>query len=314
MGIYDRGYYDGDAWKGGSEYQQRSSFKQTAIAAIILINVAVFVVDMFSGPATFATENGEVETGNTRAVAATLALKYGLADAGYPGPADNPIYVYQLLTYGFAHASISDENGLLHIAFNMLMLFFLGVPVEQKYGKAEFTKFYLLALVFSGVVWLLAKVATGQPQMAVGASGAVVAVVILFVLNYPKQKLLLMGIIPMPAWVLGLFMVGIDLFNSLSGSETRIAFEAHLAGALFAALYFYGTWNFSWIRAGKLGNRISGKPNLKVHSPDEGDPELAREADAILDKLHREGEGSLTRKERKTLEKFSRNVRKNRDP
>ena len=313
MGIYDRGYYDGDAWKGGSEYDRRSSFKQTAIATIILINVVVFIVDMFSAPAFEAREDG-TETSKTQVVAATLALKYGLADAGYPGPADNPIYVYQLVTYGFAHASIRDDNGLLHIAFNMLMLFFLGVPVEQKYGKAEFTKFYLLALVFSGMVWLLAKIAGGAPQMAVGASGAVVAVVILFVLNYPKQKLLLMGIIPMPAWVLGLFMVGIDLFNSLGGSESRIAFEAHLAGALFAAIYFYGHWNFAWIRSGKLGNRFSGKPNLKVHSPDEGDPDLAREADAILDKLHREGESSLTRKERKTLEKFSRNVRKNRDP
>ena len=313
MGIYDRGYYDGDAWKGGSEYDRRSSFKQTAIATIILINVVVFVVDMFSAPAFEAREDG-TETSKTQVVAATLALKYGLADAGYPGPADNPIYVYQLVTYGFAHASIRDDNGLLHIAFNMLMLFFLGVPVEQKYGKAEFTKFYLLALVFSGMVWLLAKIAGGVPQMAVGASGAVVAVVILFVLNYPKQKLLLMGIIPMPAWVLGLFMVGIDLFNSLGGSESRIAFEAHLAGALFAAIYFYGHWNFGWIRSGKLGNRFSGKPNLKVHSPDEGDPDLAREADAILDKLHREGESSLTRKERKTLEKFSRNVRTNRAP
>lgn len=312
MGIYDRGYYDGDAWKGGSEYDRRSSFKQTAIATIILINVAVFVVDMFSAPA-FESNTGEAEPSKTQVVAATLALKYGLADAGYPGPVDNPIYVYQLLTYGFAHASIGDDSGLLHIAFNMLMLFFLGVPVEQKYGKAEFTKFYLLAIVFSGLVWLLAKIAGGTPQMAVGASGAVVAVVILFVLNYPKQKLLLMGIIPMPAWVLGLFMVGIDLFNSLGGSDSRIAFEAHLAGALFAALYFYGRWSFDWIRLGKMGNRFAGKPNLKVHSPDEGDPDLAREADAILDKLHREGESSLTRKERKTLEKFSRNVRKNRD-
>ena len=310
MGIYDRGYYDGDAWKGGSENDGRSGFKRSAVATIILINVAIFVVDMFSPKV--AINDIPIEDATSQQVSVTLALKYGLAEQGYPGPAENPLYFYQLLTYGFAHASIGDDFGLMHVAFNMLMLFFLGVPVEQKYGKAEFTKFYILAVIFSGAIWLIAKVITGQPQLAVGASGAVVAVVILFVLNYPKQKLLLMGIIPMPAWVLGLFMVGLDLFNSFS-TETRIAFEAHLAGALFAAMYFYGKWNFEWLRLGNFGKRLSRKPRLKVHSPDDADPTLAKDADEILDKLHREGEDSLSRKERKILEKFSRSVRKNRD-
>ena len=321
MGIYDRGYYDGDSWKGGSEYDSRSSFKRSAIALIILINALVFVADMFSPKVTTEQTielDGQQVTQsvptNKQWVSVSLALKHGLQELGYPGPAENPLYVFQLLTYGFAHASIGDDFGLMHILFNMLTLFFLGVAVEQKYGKTEFLKFYVLALLFAGVVWLIAKVLTNQQQMAVGASGAVAAVVILFVLNFPKQTLLLMGIIPIPAWLLGVLFVGGDILNSFN-SESRIAFEAHLAGAAFAALYFYGKWNFAWLQfdwLSRWGNRFSGKPNLKVHAPEDAEPDLARQADLILDKVHRLGEQSLTRKERKILERFSRTVRKNR--
>jgi hypothetical protein len=139
--------------------------------------------------------------------------------------------------------------------------------------------------------------------------------VILFVLNFPRQTLLLMGVIPMPAWVLGLLLVGLDILNSFS-HENRIAVEAHLAGAAFALMYYYGKWNFGWLKFDWLkpiGDRVSRKPRLKVHKPEEADPDLAREADLILDKVHRLGEESLTKKERRTLERFSRTVRKNRN-
>ena len=324
MGIYDRGYYDDDQWKGDSANSGRSTFRKSAIATIIMINVIVFLIDMFSPKVTFEktilNENGEEQVvqqpTNSQQVSVSLALKHGMDDVGYNGPAENPLCFYQLLTYGFAHASIGDDFGLMHIAFNMLTLFFLGMSVEQKYGRNEFLKFYVLALLFAGAVWLLVKVTTGTSQMAVGASGAVAAVVILFVLNFPKRTVLLMGVIPMPAWVLGVMFVGMDILNSFD-SQSKIAFEAHLAGVAFAAMYYYGKWNFEWMKFGwlsRIGDRFSGKPNLKVHTPQEADPELARQADVILDKLHRLGEESLSRKERKILERFSKTVRKNRDP
>lgn len=323
MGIYDRGYYDGDSWKGDSANGGRPSFRRTMIGTIILINVIVFLVDMFSPKVTFTETitlpNGQTQVSETKtnaqAVSVALSLKHRMDKVGYDGPLENPLYFWQILTYGFAHASIGDDFGIMHIAFNMLGLFFLGIPIEQKYGRAEFMKFYILALLFAGVVWLVVKTLGSGPQMAVGASGGVAAVVILFVLNYPKQTLLLMGIIPMPAWVLGLLFIGADVLNSLN-SENRVAVEAHFGGAAFALMYYFGKWNFEWLKFGwlqRMGRRVSGKPNLKVHEPEDVDPELARQADIILDKVHRLGEESLTRKERKTLERFSKTVRKNRD-
>lgn len=301
------------------------------IATIIAINAIIFLIDMFSPkmnptePAVEKNEQQQMVVGNKKKnnqqkVSFTLSLKHNLDKQGYAGPAENPLYFWQILTHGFAHASIGEDSGIMHIAFNMLTLLFLGMPVERKYGRYEFLKFYILALLFAGTVWLTVKVMMGTTATAVGASGAVAAVVILFVLNFPKNTVMLMGVVPMPAWVLGLLFVGADVLNSFN-HESRIAVEAHFAGAAFAVMYYYGKWNFQWMKFGwlqKLGDRFSGKPNLKVHAPEEDvkpevKPELARQADIILDKVHRLGEESLTRKERKTLEKFSKTVRKNRD-
>jgi hypothetical protein len=57
---------------------------------------------------------------------------------------------------------------------------------------------------------------------------------------------------------------------------------------------------------------------LKIHQPEDGqaesgiDPKMQAEADRILEKIHREGQDSLSAKERKLLEKYSRAVREQR--
>ena len=53
----------------------------------------------------------------------------------------------------------------------------------------------------------------------------------------------------------------------------------------------------------KLGRR----PKLRIHEPDdEPETDLREQVDQILEKIYREGEASLTAKERKTLEMASR--------
>ncbi len=48
------------------------------------------------------------------------------------------------------------------------------------------------------------------------------------------------------------------------------------------------------------------RPTLRVHHPPDENDDLAEAADRILEKLHREGETSLTRSERHTLQEYSR--------
>lgn len=226
---------------------------------------------------------------------------------------------YQFLTYGFLHAPMGTPNGVQHLLFNMLGLWMLGRYVEDRYGQKEFLLFYLAAIIFSGFVW--AFVETMVPMLfpteearviatCVGASGGVVATVMLFIVNFPRVTLLLMFVIPMPAWVLGVLLIVMDLYTTIAVQDSNVAASAHLAGAAFAFIYFKLHWNFSVLTAGISSRwKSRNRPKLKIHDPDTKKAKLDDQADAVLDKLHREGEESLNRRERKILEEYSRRVR-----
>jgi membrane associated rhomboid family serine protease len=82
-----------------------------------------------------------------------------------------------------------------------------------------------------------------QPSLpALGASGAISGVIMLFSLMYPNEKLLLLGFIPMPAMVGAVLFVGLDLWGLIAqtqGSDLPIGHGAHLGGALYALVYYY---------------------------------------------------------------------------
>jgi hypothetical protein len=134
----------------------------------------------------------------------------------------------------------------------------------------------------------------------------------LYILNYPKRTLYLWGILGMPAWVLGVGFAAFELFFLFSPGPKEIAHEAHLAGAAFGVAYFQfgrklprlpgGDWR-RWFR------RLKPRPDLKVHDPETYYHDLDSEADALLAKIHRQGEDSLTHEERKKLEDYSRRMR-----
>lgn len=220
MGFQDRDYY--------REYSYSSSYSSnqphSTIFKLILLNVVIWLLDVFS--------NGEISR--------HLALR--TADFV------QPLQWYRFLTYAFCH-SVSDT---WHIIGNMLGLFFLGKTVEARYGGREFLFFYLFSAVVGGIYWSgmnywqLSAMQDQLTQMQivkasyvslVGASGAVTATVILFTMNFPKTVLYIWGILPMPAFVFGILLVLLDLAGSRSQS-TNVAHSVHLAGAVFAALYF----------------------------------------------------------------------------
>lgn len=297
MGIYDREYYRDEP--GGFHIRKPG----TIIGWLLVINIAVFLTS-----ALLTTEQLAVKSGvPIKIVSHPVNTWLGL-DAG---DLAKPWLWWRFLTYGFCHASF------WHIFGNMIGLFFLGAAVEQHYGSKEFLRIYLAMIVFAGVAWAASVLLfAGNPaQGVVGASGAVVGVIVLFALNFPRQTVLLMGVLPMPAWLLGVIVVVPDLFRSVSAPD-QIAFQAHLAGAAFAFLYWKSGWNFTRITDKfPSGNVFRRRPRLKVHDPDVTDrKEVAREAelDRILDKIRREGEASLTRKERRTLQSESRRLREKR--
>ena len=90
-----------------------------------------------------------------------------------------------------------------------------------------------------------------------------------------------------------------------------------LVGAAFAIGYYKFGWNLGRLVPSGLSGRAAGfrqvfkpKPQLRVHDPDEhasGSDDA--EGDALLEKVNRLGIDSLTSRERKTLEDYSRRMR-----
>jgi hypothetical protein len=181
-------------------------------------------------------------------------------------------------------------------------------------------------VAFGGVVWAAAGQLQGAPagDSVVGASGAVAGIVVLYAWNFPRRMLLLFFVIPVPAWFAGVLLVSYDAYGAVIHPEgSRTAFVVHLGGAALALLYCGLGWNFGrwWPSSWSFSiPRPRRRPKLRVHSPDEdtekrADPaeeNLNEEVDRILEKISREGEASLTRKERRTLETASRQYQKRR--
>jgi membrane associated rhomboid family serine protease len=285
VGLYDRDYYR------RSQPGLSLRMPQSMVVTLIIINVILYLADGLLFP-----ENHALTT--------DLALSSGAIW--------HPLYWWQFITYGFVHSPQP-----MHIIMNMLGLWFLGAAVEQVYGSKEFLRIYLLMLLIGSISWSMGTAWTnpGVNSMLLGASGAVSGVTILFVLNFPHTTLMLFPIpIPIKAWVIGVFLVVSNLFGAIEQTG-NIAFGVHLAGIAFAVLYFQYHWNLGrFFGAIFRKPRLASRPKFRVHNPDEESPasDLNAEVDRILEKISREGESSLTRKERHTLETASRQYQKRR--
>ncbi|TWU56904.1 Rhomboid family protein [Rubripirellula tenax] len=301
MGLYDRDYGRDEptAW-------DRVEKPRSMAITLIVINVVVFLID-----AIIAKQG---DGGRESILAPWFAIS---ADTLI-----QPWNWFQFLTYGFLH----DIRGPFHVLFNMIGLYFFGRIIEQRIGQMEFLRFYLVGLFAGGVVGSITHAAMygfGSPVTTIGASGAVIATVILFALYYPHEKIHLMAVFPVEAWIVAVLYVGMDLLGALramtGGAAGNTAFTVHLAGAAFALAYFYQRWNLSFLAASGIADlpaRMrdrSRRMKLKLHDPDKKLVEEAEDADRILAKIHKQGESSLTASERKTLERYSRRQREKRN-
>ena len=216
MGLYDRAYYRDDEdgqgfFAGGGAAGTRPFF-----VTLLIINVVVFFAD------TLFLNKQLTGDGNVRGLFSATSTDLF-----------NPLLWWRFLTAGFSH----DPNDIMHLVGNMIGLFIFGRAIEQTYGRKKFLAFYLTAIVLGNVGFALRTsfLAPPVPQV-IGASGGVTAIIILFALRHPRQTVLFMMMFPMPAWVLGIFIVVMDVMNSFT--NTNIATDVHLIGAAYGFLFF----------------------------------------------------------------------------
>ncbi|MEM8758153.1 MAG: rhomboid family intramembrane serine protease [Planctomycetota bacterium] len=133
---------------------------------------------------------------------------------------------WQLFSSAFLH------GGLLHLAFNMIVLAALGPNVEDKLGHFGFILLYAAGAAASGG----AHLAFSQ-NPAVGASGAIAAVTGAFLVLFPASRIncfmffiTFIGRVAVPAWWFIGLNIAIDLLAGSFGGNTGIAHAAHLGG------------------------------------------------------------------------------------
>lgn len=308
MGIYDREYYRDES--GGSGW---FSGNAPATKTIVLINVGLFLAQwVFRG---------------LNLVELLSASSSDLFERGY---------VWQLVTAPFLHADA------WHILVNMLFFWFVGREIESMYGSLDFTLMYITAAVLSTLGWAVLDYA-GPDQASgymLGASGAVMAVVVIYAMYYPRREVLLFFVLPVQIWLLLIIFLGMDflqLMNQLSGgvSSAGVAFASHLIGAGYG--YLYKSYDLRWTHL--IGKRPF-RPRLRVVSPEPRERErgstlssssspaprpgprvapnvfhnedkdlLDQRLDEILAKIAQQGRDSLSDEENRILLEASRQAR-----
>ena len=186
-----------------------------------------------------------------------------------PGPTEPTLaaFTWALLFSTFMH------GGFLHLGGNMLFLWVFGNNIEDYLGKVKFTLFYLLGGIAAGlahVLWTLRLPALdggtvegclvgaaqtcngiGQYVPAVGASGAVAAVMGAYLILFPRHKVnvlvpivIIWTVIKMSAFVvLGLWFVYQFLIGGpdIAGvnDHSGVAWMAHVGGFLFGMVAIF---------------------------------------------------------------------------
>lgn len=143
-----------------------------------------------------------------------------------PRDLTDPARLTTIVTSMYAH----DVRGFTHIFFNLLVLFLIGMPFEERIGTRRYIVIYLLSglvgtLVFSLFRW-------NDFVIAFGASGSISGVLGAFVRLYPHEKMSLLFIpsLTFPLWLVGLGFLALQIVYAMG--SYGIAYEAHLGGML----------------------------------------------------------------------------------
>ena len=145
---------------------------------------------------------------------------------------------YRMLTYGMVH------GGWGHLFFNMLTLFFFGRVVEQYFqlafgstlGLVLYVVLYVSALAVS-TVWDLVKYRDNWNYSAVGASGAVSAILFASILFEPKMGIYIYLIpIPVPGYIFAPLYL-LYCWYMARRNQDNIGHSAHFWGAVYGLVF-----------------------------------------------------------------------------
>lgn len=295
-----------------------------AVKRLILINLAVFGFQVLMWVFAFLMN---MEFDPQRPIVTNPLLQYFFlpSEVGL-------IFVrpWTVVTHMFMHA------GFGHLFFNMITLYFIGRITSDFFANKKIYQLYFFGGLFGAFVTVLSfsifPVFQGLgvvPMM--GASAAVLAIIMATVALLPHYEVYLFGLFKMKLMWLGLIIVALDVINIPRGNSG--GHIAHLGGALFGYLYVVGMQKGFGLD--KLTNRLrrvfvrkprvvfderkyyrrskSPKERVYQHQSQESNKSQGNRArpdqeeiDAILDKINQSGYTSLTAEEKEILFRASK--------
>lgn len=224
---------------------------------------------------------------------------------------------WTLFTYMFLHA------GFLHLLFNMMVLHFSGRLFETYFTQKQLFGLYILGGIFSGIAFLVSFLLIGKSSVLVGASGAIMALLIATATYAPFMQIRLMLIGVVKLWQVAFVIVLLDLIQlPIDNSGGHLA---HLAGALFG--FFYIKMLNSGTDVSKVISSIQeffenslkpkkktpfkkvhkNKSNLSSTSFTKKEKTMdQKKIDDILDRISQSGYDSLTKEEKEFLFKVGK--------
>lgn len=239
-------------------------------------------------------------------------------------------------TYMFVHL------GIWHLLGNMLVLYVFGPRLEHTWSPAEFTRYYL----WCGLGGWFCHLLFARNSLLMGASGAVMGVMVAYAMRWPDDEVSLYFTIPVKVKWLVLAYIAYDaifgLIGSAPGTTPGVAHLAHLGGVLFGFLYLRMS---AMPSIDQMRQRVSQLPDLPDDTPraiprslprpreklSRADEAVAKskamvsgpqkvvpvakqakpalDIDAVLDKISMHGLESLTGDEKKVLEEASKKLK-----
>ena len=252
-------------------------------------------------------------------------LKWIMMPASLPTLAKQP---WSIFTYFFLH------EGLFHILFNLLFLYYFGLLIHQYLGSRKLANLYILGGVFGAGFYLLmyniAPYFSGavDTSFMLGASAGVFAVVVGAATLAPQTTFVLLLFGPVKIVYIAAFYVILSFANSIG--ENAGGEIAHLGGAMLGFGYIFllrKGWdlgipiqkiglffeNLFRRRAPKVSYRratstATGSRSTKPEQMQAGAKDVLsqEEVDKILDKIAEKGYEGLTKEEKRKLFEYSK--------
>jgi membrane associated rhomboid family serine protease len=277
------------------------------VKALIIANVAVFAVQTFLGGGL---------TGRVGPMVEYFSFVPNLAIYG--------LQLWRFVTYMFLHGDF------WHIGFNMFALWMFGSQIETRWGQRNFMIYYFVCGLGGAVVYGIFKLFGMETFIPmIGASAAIMGVLLAYGMTFPNSIILFMFIIPMKAKYFVILLALIDLWSIPGGGS--VAHLAHLGGMLAGFLFLRltipslgggigigspgsgigglgGAWKRYQTKRKMRVVRPQGKPSGGNGRTDNSaeKPKEQKNIDVILDKISREGLQSLTDEEQEILRRAGR--------